>query len=98
MPPRTESGTIGKTYVYEIIAEESSWLILGQKQGTFYDSEAEIKQEVHIVPLRKGQLLLPSVDIRSDVHDDNSRVSVESVSYDASVMVRARDQEYDYFL
>lgn len=86
-------------FVYSLEASTDQWLIAGQRRALFTVAEDEIKEfTIMLIPLKAGNALLPSVDIRPRIkprENDDSKAGEEKIlncevdylSYGESVMV-----------
>lgn len=55
-------------FTYTLEAPSDQWLIAGQRRALFTASEDEVKEfAVMLIPLKAGNMLLPSVDIRARI-------------------------------
>ncbi|KAF3041496.1 hypothetical protein E8E12_001675 [Didymella heteroderae] len=70
-------------FVYTLDASPDHWLIAGQRRALFTTTEDEVKEfTIMLIPLKAGNALLPSVDIRSRIkpkEKDDSKVGEEEV-------------------
>jgi hypothetical protein len=86
-------------FVYTLDASPDQWLIAGQRRALFTVAEDEVKEfTIVLIPLKAGNALLPSVDIRPSIkprEKDDIKASEEEVlncetdylSYGESVMI-----------
>ncbi|KAK9447652.1 trafficking protein particle complex subunit 10 [Limtongia smithiae] len=73
-------------FIYEIDAKSDTWLVSGQRKGLFAVSEKTTDLAVLLVPLRRGNLLLPTVEVRP-CGPDAIAAEVEYVNNAESVLV-----------
>ncbi|KAJ4362107.1 hypothetical protein N0V95_001564 [Ascochyta clinopodiicola] len=86
-------------FVYTLDAAPDQWLVAGQRRALFTSAEDEVKEfAIMLIPLKAGNALLPSVDIRARIkpkEKDDAKSSEEEIlscetdylSYGESVMV-----------
>lgn len=86
-------------FVYTLDAAPEQWLIAGQRRALFSSVEDEVKEfAIMLIPLKAGNSLLPSVDIRArlkpkgkeegkDVEDEILSCETDYLSYGECVMV-----------
>lgn len=86
-------------FVYTLDASPDQWLIAGQRRALFTATEDEVKEfAIMLIPLKAGNTLLPSVDIRPRIkpkekEDDKGgeeeilNCETDYLSYGESVMV-----------
>lgn len=86
-------------FIYTLEASTDQWLIAGQRRALFTVTEDEIKEfTIMLIPLKAGNALLPSVDIRPRIKPrdtDDSKAGEEQIlncevdylSHGESVMV-----------
>lgn len=55
-------------FVYTLDAAPDQWLVAGQRRAVFTATEDEVKEfAIMLIPLKAGNALLPSVDIRARI-------------------------------
>jgi len=86
-------------FVYTLDASPDQWLIAGQRRVLFTATEDEVKEfTIMLIPLKAGNALLPSLDIRPRIkpkEKDEGKASEEEIfncetdylSYGESIMV-----------
>lgn len=86
-------------FVFTLDASPDQWLIAGQRRALFTVVEDEVKEfAIMLIPLKAGNALLPSVDIRPRIkprEKDDTKTSEEEIlscetdylSYGESVMI-----------
>ena len=81
-------------FVYTIDANPDTWLIAGQRRAHFTAREDEqLEWPIMLIPLKPGNALLPSIDIRAKVkpkEDGETEIlncETDCLSYGESVMV-----------
>ncbi len=63
--PKSPSAESGSDFMYEINANNDTWLVGGQKRAHFSAREEEsVTFNLILIPLKGGEILLPSVDIK----------------------------------
>lgn len=71
-------------FVYTLDASPDQWLIAGQRRALFTVAEDEVKQfTIMLIPLKAGNALLPSVDIRPRI---KPREKVESKTSEDEIL------------
>ncbi|KAK7207419.1 trafficking protein particle complex subunit 10 [Myxozyma melibiosi] len=75
-------------FSYDVTASADNWLISGKKKGHFTVSDAVFEVELLILPLKHGNLLLPTIEVRpsSKAHESIS-AEVEYKNSAESVLV-----------
>lgn len=70
-------------FVYTLDAAPDQWLIAGQRRALFTAAEDEVKEfAIMLIPLKAGNALLPSIDIRARIkprEKDESKSSEEEI-------------------
>jgi hypothetical protein len=86
-------------FIYTLDASPDQWLIAGQRRALFTATEDEVKEfAIMLIPLKAGNALLPSVDIRARIkpkEKENGKAGEEEIlnsetdylSYGESVMI-----------
>ena len=86
-------------FVYTLDASPEQWLVAGQRRALFTAKEDEVKEfAVMLIPLKAGNTLLPSVDIRAKIkpkekedgkggEEEILNCETDYLSYGESVMI-----------
>ncbi|KAK9460560.1 trafficking protein particle complex subunit 10, partial [Lipomyces oligophaga] len=85
-----EAGKI--EFFYEVIASPESWIISGRRKGRFSVPKGEHEQifdlPLFIIPLKRGHLLLPIIDVRpSESDSEKITAEIEYANSAESIMV-----------
>lgn len=75
-------------FAYDIIASPESWLVSGKKKGHFVVSDEVFKLQLLILPLKHGNLLLPTLEVHpSSKAHEHITAEVEYKNSAESVLV-----------